>query len=238
MVGELRGSFERELVVHGLITPRSGCAEVLRGPKGLLGSCLRGARTEAKMGRKSLSQALGLAVGGSVLVASSASATVNIETVPIGNAGNAADTTGYGRVDYAYNIGKYEVTAGQYTAFLNAVAKTDTYAVYDERMGSSPGGCKIQQTGSSGSFSYAVASDYANHPVNYVGFWDATRFANWLSNGQPTGAEGAGTTETGAYTLTDYGIASNTITRNTSTATWAVTSEDEWYKAAYYTGSG
>ena len=45
-----------------------------------------------------------------------------IETVPVGDVGNAGDmrvmvvggaTSGYGRVDYAYNIGKYEVTAGQ-----------------------------------------------------------------------------------------------------------------------------
>jgi len=35
-----------------------------------------------------------------------------IETVPVGNLGNAADSTGYGAVDYAYNIGTYEVTAG------------------------------------------------------------------------------------------------------------------------------
>ena len=36
---------------------------------------------------------------------------------------------GYGGVDYAYNIGKYEVTAGQYTEFLNAVADDDTYGL-------------------------------------------------------------------------------------------------------------
>jgi len=37
-----------------------------------------------------------------------------IETVPAGNPGNAAETTNgsYGAVDYAYNIGTYEVTAG------------------------------------------------------------------------------------------------------------------------------
>ena len=53
-------------------------------------------------------------------------ATVIIETVPVGNPGNADDThgAGYGGVDYVYNIGKYEVTAGQYTEFLNAVMVT------------------------------------------------------------------------------------------------------------------
>jgi len=79
-----------------------------------------------------------------------------------------------------------------------------------------------------------VASDYANRPVNYVSYWDSCRFANWLNNGQPTGAQGAGTTETGTYTLGGYnGADGRTIGRNVG-AKWAVTSEDEWYKAAYY----
>ena len=51
---------------------------------------------------------------------------VNIETVLVGNPGNAADTqmmsdgtTGYGAVPYEYRIGKYEVTNAQYAEFLN-----------------------------------------------------------------------------------------------------------------------
>ena len=63
---------------------------------------------------------LTLAVG--VLLAQTASALVTIETVPVGNAGNAADTTGYGAVAYDYALGKYEVTLNQYSEFLNAVA--------------------------------------------------------------------------------------------------------------------
>ena len=87
-------------------------------------------------------------------------------------------------MDHAYAIGKYEVTAGQYTEFLNAKAKTDTYGLYNTNMWSDTYGCKIQQTGSSGSYAYSVAADYANRPVNYVSFWDAARFTNWLHNGQ------------------------------------------------------
>jgi hypothetical protein len=74
--------------------------------------------------------------------------------------------------------------------------------------------------------------------VNYVSYWDSCRFANWLSNGQPTGAQGAGTTETGAYTLGGYnGDDGRTIQRNANWK-WAVTSEDEWYKAAYHKNDG
>lgn len=156
---------------------------------------------------------------------------ITIPTVPVGNAGNAADTNGRGAVAYTYNIGATEVTNAQYTAFLNAVAATDPNGLYNTLMSSSFGG--ISRSGSSGSFTYATISGRENHPVNYVSFWDATRFANWLHNGQPTGAQTAATTEGGAYTLTANGISGNTITRNAGW-NWAVASLDEWYKAAYH----
>ncbi len=168
------------------------------------------------------------------LAASSATASITIPTVPIGNPGNAADPTimlndgssGYGSVAYTYNIGQTEVTNAQYAAFLNAKAASDPFNLYDGNMAGSFGG--ITRSGSPGSYTYSTISGRANNPVNYVSFWDATRFANWLHNGQ-----GSGDTETGAYTLTPGGISANTITRNAGWQ-WAVTSEDEWYKAAFY----
>ncbi|MFN9133604.1 MAG: formylglycine-generating enzyme family protein, partial [Phycisphaerales bacterium] len=156
------------------------------------------------------------------LAVSTASAQITIPTVPIGNPGNAADSTGYGSVAYTYNIGQTEVTNAQYAAFLNAKAASDPFNLYNENMAGSFGG--ITRSGSAGSYTYATVSGRANNPVNYVSFWDATRFANWLHNGQ-----GSGDTETGAYTLTSGG----TITRNAGWQ-WAVTSENEWYKAAYH----
>lgn len=161
-----------------------------------------------------------------------ASAEITIPTVPIGNAGNAADpTTGFGSVAYTYNVGSTEVTNAQYAAFLNAVAATDTNNLYNTNMAGSLGG--ITRSGSAGSYTYATVSGRANNPVNYVSFWDSTRFANWLHNGQPTGQQDNGTTEEGAYILSAGGITANTISRNAGWQ-WAVTSEDEWYKAAYH----
>lgn len=161
--------------------------------------------------------------------------------VQVGDPGNAADTSGYGTVSYAYSIGKYDVTAGQYTQFLNAVGGVDTYSLYNAAwMSNTTGvGCGIARNGGGtigNPFTYTVDWNYVNRPVNWVNYWDACRFTNWLQNGQPIGAEGIGTTETGAYTLTPTGISGNTITRNTGT-TWAVSTENEWYKAAYYKGS-
>jgi len=160
-----------------------------------------------------------------------AQANITIDTVAVGNAGNAADTTGYGAVAYNYNIGKNDVTTGQYTAFLNAVAATDTYGLYNTGMAGTNAaptyGCGITQSGVSGSYTYSAADP--NLPVINVSYWSACAFANWINNGQL----GAGTTQTGAYTLTASGEANNTITRNVG-ATWAVANENEWYKAAYY----
>ncbi len=174
----------------------------------------------------------------------------SLEMVPVGNPGNAGEWSGQsysgygtdrvcGEVDYVYNIGKFEVTAGQYTAFLNAVAKTDTYGLYNTSMWSGTYGCKIQQSGSAGSYAYSVASDYANRPVNYVSWGDAARFANWLHNGQPTGTQSLSTTEDGAYYLN--GATTNAALQAVGREAdwkWAITSEDEWYKAAYYKGGG
>ena len=166
---------------------------------------------------------------------------VVIDTVPVGNPGNANDThgDGYGGVAYTYNIGKFEVTAGQYTEFLNAVADTDTYGLYNSSMWSSSYGCKIEQTGSSGSYEYSVAPDWADRPVNYVSWGDAARFSNWLHNGQPTCGQDLTTTEDGSYYLD--GAMSNAelmaVVREAD-ATWVIPSEDEWYKAAYHKNDG
>ena len=94
-----------------------------------------------------------VAVAAVVLVCvSGAQAAVVMDTVPVGNPGNADDTygDGYGGVAYAYNIGKYEVTAGQYTEFLNHVGGVDTYGLYTLSMWASTYGCKIERYDGSG----------------------------------------------------------------------------------------
>ena len=95
---------------------------------------------------------------------------------------------GYGSVGYNYNIGKYEVTAGQYTAFLNAVAShRHLRAVQHGHVGATTYGCKISGAALPAATPTAWQSDCANRPVNYVSYWDSCRFANWLGNGQGTG---------------------------------------------------
>jgi len=188
---------------------------------------------------KGVARAAVLAAAMVLLAAGAVQATtITIDTVTVGNPGNAADDTGYGAVAYAYNIGKYEVTAGQYTAFLNAVGGVDTYALYYTSMSRTYDGSGITRSGGGtvdNPYTYSVAADFANRPVNFVSWGNAARFANWLNNGQPTGAQGLSTTEDGAYYLN--GARTNAqllaVSRE-SDWKWAITSEDEWYKAAYY----
>lgn len=157
-----------------------------------------------------------------------------METVPIGNAGNIGEVQSqgtFGSVDYIYHMGQYEVTAGQYTEFLNAVAATDTYGLYNPDMADPTEwtlGCNIQRSGSSGSYTYSAASDWADRPVNCVSWYDTLRFANWMHNGQ-----GSGDTENGAYTMSE----GTSVVRNPG-ATWFLPTEDEWYKSAYHKNDG
>ena len=176
-------------------------------------------------------------------------APITIATVPVGNPGNAGEWSGEsyggfgpnricGAVGYTYNIGKYEVTAGQYTAFLNAVGGVDTYALYNTSMSSTQYGSGIARSVGS-PYTYTVAADFANRPVNYVSWGDAARFCNWLHNGQPSGGQSLSTTEDGAYYLngatTDAGLLA--VSREADWK-WAITREDEWYKAAYHKNDG
>jgi formylglycine-generating enzyme required for sulfatase activity len=168
------------------------------------------------------------------LFASPASA-VSFDWVTVGDAGNACDTQPqgcFGAVDYTYRISTTEVTNSQYAEFLNAVDPTGANALYlyNSRMTSDATNGGIAFDGSAPVASrYFAKATRTSQPVNYVGFGDVLRFANWLHNGQ-----GSGSTETGAYTITpDVG----SITRNAAAKIF-LTSEDEWYKAAYYKGGG
>ncbi len=156
---------------------------------------------------------------------------VTLDFVTVGDAGNANDATGYGGVGYDYQIGTYEVTLLQYTAFLNAVAQTDTYGLYNSSMGTAATIAGIAQANSPGSFVYSVIGD-GSRPVAFVNWFDAARFTNWLHHGQPVGLQMAGTTEDGAYTL--GGAISGVAFSKSLGAQYWLPSENEWYKAAYF----
>ncbi|MCK4661069.1 MAG: SUMF1/EgtB/PvdO family nonheme iron enzyme [Phycisphaerae bacterium] len=178
-------------------------------------------------------------LGGVLALGWAAQAEVVIEWVTVGDAANAPDTRyetpGYGGVTYVYRIAKCEVTNGQYIEFLNAVAATDANELYDAWfMPGQWGG--IDRAGDPGSYSYGPKggdTNWLNKPVNFVDFYSALRLANWMHNEQPTGDQGETTTEDGAY---DMSLGENVVRK--PGARVFLTSEDEWYKAAYYKGGG
>lgn len=78
---------------------------------------------------------------------------INMDFVTIDNAGNTADTGGYGAVGYNYCIGKYEVTAAQWQTINTAAG-----------------------IGNPGNW-------LGNHPVAGISWYDAAQFCNYLTSG-------------------------------------------------------
>lgn len=173
---------------------------------------------------------------------------INIAFTPVGNAGNPADSTGYGHVPYRYAISKYEINLQQYVDFLNSVASTPTQDyltnLYTEDMNDDDNVIEntIARSGSGTAadpYRYAVATGPADpgntdvqgssptDPVPFVDWFNAARFINWLHNG----ATAQASTETGAYTLN--GATQGVVGRNADAKFW-LPSENEWYKAAYF----
>ncbi len=177
------------------------------------------------------------------LAAATSASAVAVEWANVNAPGNACDVQPqgcFGSVAAGFRIAVHEVSNAQYAEFLDAVASTaalpdgaDPNDLYSEEMGSSAhGGITRTGDGLVTNYVYSVKPGFAAKPVNFVAFWDAARFANWLHNGQPTGAQTAATTEDGAYTITTAGVNNNTIVRNAGAQIF-LPSEDEWYKAAY-----
>ena len=162
-----------------------------------------------------------------------------LETVVVGDPGNVPDQTGFGAVSYQYSIGKFDVTNAQYTEFLNAKASnSDPYGLYSGYMATNACGGIVRSD--TAPYLYSAKPGHENQPVVYASWYDAVRFANWLTNGQ-----GDGDTESGAYAITGSGPNwSVSIPNESQRAAWAsgqkrywmMNSENEWYKAAYYKG--
>ena len=194
------------------------------------------------MSRKSL-RSLSLWLAAVACLVAAPAGAVTIDMVTVADPGNANDTGGsfIGRVDYSYQIGKYDVTIGQYTSFLNAVDPngTNPNAIWNSQMqyDLNVAGISYNAAAASGS-KYAVMSPAgyvptsgvtaANRPITWVSWFDAARFANWMTNGQG----GPGTTETGAYDLAN--AAPGVAPAKTPGAAFYIPNQNEWYKAAYY----
>lgn len=162
---------------------------------------------------------------------------VDVQMVPVDNKGNAVDpATGYGAVAHDYWISSKEITNGQYATYLNIVDAEgiNPHDVYNPNMTEASavvrGGIDFNGTAPPGT-KYSAKPLWANKPVNYVSFYDAARFANWLAFGD---------TENGFYKLSGgTAIASEgPYGPEFGRPYFAIPNEDEWYKAAYHKNRG
>jgi len=140
--------------------------------------------------------------------------TFNMEFVTIGNAGNAADTTGVpspaGAVGYEYGIGKFEVSEDMIAKF-NA---SQSLEITKDPRGTAK-------------------------PATSVSWNEAARFVNWLNTS--TGGFDAYNFTTGGvndnialWTAADTLDYEATNPYRSKRATYVLPSFNEWYKAAYY----
>lgn len=151
----------------------------------------------------------------------------------------------HGSVSYHYSIGKYEVTAEEYCAFLNAVASTnnDPHSLYDPRMSTDANVASIERHGTAPNYTYEIINDTWNRakfPIAYVNWYSAARFCNWMAHGCPTGdAVTDDTTEHGAYSFfPSPNDTTHYIVHEHEDGPYFIPTEDEWYKAAYFLNHG
>ncbi len=141
---------------------------------------------------------------------------IDIDFVAINNPGNEADSSGFGAVDYTYQMGKYEITNAQWDAFVSAAGTPignpetayDTSAYWPE----------------------------ASVPVNGVSWYEAAQFCNYLTSGDKS---------RGVYQFSgtnanpgDFVGIDRTLAISIYGTAYVIPTEDEWYKAAYYKPDG
>ena len=158
-----------------------------------------------------------------------------------------------GGVSYRYEIGRLEITVGQWVAFLNTVDPSgrDRHHLYDstESAAAWPKYGQINRASrAAAGRHYSVAyPELTDKPYGFANFLRAARFVNSLENGRTlskrTGRAGGFTvvirrimlsrqTERGMYDMSRH-----KATR-TKRAGFVIPSQNEWTKAAYYDPKG
>ena len=160
-----------------------------------------------------------------------------IDFVSIGDPGNPVDTgttgsyfSSYGAVGYTFQMGKYEVSRDMITK-ANAT------------VGSGGGGLGITLNNMTD-----FGGNIGTHPATGMSWNEAARFVNWLNTSQSYAPAYKFTLQPGdgdytananivLWQVGDTGYDASNPYRN-SAAHYFLPSENEWYKAAYYSGSG
>lgn len=143
--------------------------------------------------------------------------------VEIGDVGNpettfidySGHTVTYGAVDYEYRIGKFEVSIAEFQMAVGA------------------GGGKRETFWNDGIGTGADRTVGSDAPVCNVNLYEAMKYCNWRTSGN---------INNGLYQNNGDGTWGIRYDRSTAIETlgtfYAVPTDDEWFKAAYWTGSG
>ena len=149
-----------------------------------------------------------------------------MDFVDIGNPGNSEDpphagydNIAFGSVCYAYRMGNYEVSEAM-----------------------------INKANAAGVLGITLSSNGDNKPATLISWNEAARFVNWLNvssgsvaaykfNSQPGDGGYNANENIVLWTSGDTGYNAANPFRN-SNAKYFLPSENEWYKAAYYSGTG
>jgi formylglycine-generating enzyme required for sulfatase activity len=136
--------------------------------------------------------------------------TFALDFVNIGNAGNAADTTGYGAVPYEYRIGKYEISQDA-----------------------------IEKATASGMANVTAGAWSGNQPAANISWFEVAAFVNWLNTSTGKTAAYDLSWDGSAWSMALWSseqawTAGGTNLYRHKDAYYFLPSENEWYKAAYY----
>ena len=171
---------------------------------------------------------------------------------------SATSCMAVGRVPYKFQIAEKELTVAQWVTFLNTVDPKGRNkhhlwdAAQSSRVWPKYGSVNRNKRAPRGQHYYVASPEWADKPYNVADFTRAARLANSLNNGElirkrtqrvrtVTGERLRRTTytvrlsretETGMYQMSD-----REATRNAKKG-FAVSSENEWIKAAYFDPKG
>ena len=137
-----------------------------------------------------------------------------INFVDVGDAGNPADTTSYGSVPYSYRIGAYEISQAA-----------------------------IDAATASGMSDVVAGAWTGNKPAANISWFEAAAFVNWLnvSTGKQAAYDLSWNGSAWSMNLWSSGdawqLGGENLYRHKD-AYYFLPSENEWYKASYYSGEG
>jgi len=151
---------------------------------------------------------------GVIIMFGSGTNTFDINFVNVGNAGNAADTTGYGAVPYEYRMSVYEISQDV-----------------------------IDKATASGMANVTAGSWAGNQPAANITWYEAAAFVNWLNTSTGKTAAYDMRIIDGVWSMSLWSSeqawqsGGENLYRHKD-AHYFLPSENEWYKAAYYNPAG